>query len=240
MRKSVLALTAFAALASAVSHADSPSFPLLSGRNAVSFADAQYDSDYIGMGFVVEHRGRYYGVTAKHVLLVVNHPQIKQVDPGAQLSSWQMTAVEPQSALEFGALLNADPAEALDMAVLERDALVFALTDPGPFTPIKLSAKAPQAGEPLYALGCTFATQDRCSQDVYAGRMLEAAEHNLLLDMAEVDPASLRGLSGGPVVNADGELVGIVSNVLPDAGGTPRFAPAKLDYLREVLEGLEG
>ena len=55
-----------------------------------------------------------------------------------------------------------------------------------------------------------------------------------------MEPGSLRGLSGGPVVNAEGELVGIVSNVMPDADGVARFAPANLDYLRSVLNRLAG
>jgi len=233
----ILVLT-IALLSSHAEAAATPEFPLVSGRNAVSFDDSQFNNDYIGMGFVLDYQGQLYGVTAKHVLLVVNHPQIKHVDPAPVLRSWQMSS--PETTLELGQLLNADATEALDMSVLERDALVFRVTDPGPFTPIKLSANPPAIGEELFALGCTFASADDCTQDVYAGRLLQTTEHNLLLDLDQVEPGSLRGLSGGPVVNAEGELVGIVSNVMPDADGVARFAPANLDYLRSVLNRLAG
>ncbi len=85
-------MSGLAALGLLWSAAETPKLPLIAGRNAVSFADAQYNADFIGMGFVVSHQGRHYGVTAKHVLMVVNHPQIRHVDPGQHLESWQMTS----------------------------------------------------------------------------------------------------------------------------------------------------
>ena len=219
--------------------AATPEFPLSAGRNAVRFNDAHPAADFVGMGFVLEHAGRHFAVTAKHVLLVVNHPQLRSVDPAPVVSAWHMEVPGLEApALGFGALLNADPDEALDLQVLQRDALVCAVDHPGPFTALKIAAKEPRPGERLYALGCTFATAESCRQDVYAGTLVGQAEHNWLIDLGATDPATLRGLSGGPVVNAAGEVVGIVSNVLPDGDGIPRFAPARLDYLRSVLAEL--
>lgn len=236
MRTIALVVALATSVLSLSAAAGEKTYPLLSGRNAVSFNDPQYDRDYIGMAFVIDHQGRYYGVTAKHVLMVVNHPQIKHVDPRAELKSWTMVAqTQDPKSVEFGELLNADGTEALDMEVLKVDALVFELDDPGPFTPIKLSKAAPVAGDELHALGCTFATSDDCTQDVYSGHFVASTERNLLVDMGDIELGNLRGLSGGPVLNARGELVGIVSNVMPDANGTARFAPANLDYLRSLL-----
>jgi hypothetical protein len=85
-------------------------------------------------------------------------------------------------------------------------------------------------------VGCSYDTEATCAQDHFDSRYLERKGANLL---AEMEPKLLRGgfgLSGAPVLNEAGEVVGVVSNVMPDASGTPRFAPVDTAYLRELLQ----
>lgn len=44
--------------------AATPEFALSTGRNALRFNDAHPAADFVGMGFVLEHAGRHYAVTA--------------------------------------------------------------------------------------------------------------------------------------------------------------------------------
>ena len=54
--------------------------------------------------------------------------------------------------------------------------------------------------------------------------------------MPDLDLTKLRGLSGSPVLDSKGQVVGIVSNVLQSKSGKGfDFAPANLNYLRSVL-----
>ena len=59
------------------------------------------------------------------------------------------------------------------------------------------------------------------------------------LEMSSEELNTLRGLSGAPVVNSKNEVVGIVSNIIPDQeSGTVYFAPFTivpvLNYLNKI------
>jgi hypothetical protein len=70
--------------------------------------------------------------------------------------------------------------------------------------------------------------QDKC-------RLFGLKVHNLLMDLGAQPLRQLFGLSGSPLLNQAGELVGMVSNILPDASGKMRFAPIDTRQLRELL-----
>ncbi|MGE4072580.1 MAG: serine protease [Lysobacterales bacterium] len=224
-----------AALALVISTAAAARAPLTSGVNDVQFASAR-EQAFLGSGFVIEHQGRLFGVTAKHVLLMREGGPPEHTDIQPQLEHWRLRDPRSRETLEFGRLLNGSATEAVDLEVLKRDTLVFELGSAGPFKPLHLASSAPKPGERLHAVGCSYATETSCAQDVYAGEMLERQGVNLLIDLGAQSLETMFGLSGAPVLNEAGELVGIVSNVLPDASGKPRFAPVDISYLRRIIE----
>ncbi len=210
---------------------------LISGVNDVQFASAS-EQLFLGSGFVIEHEGRYFGVTAKHVLLMRNGGPPATTDVAAALGHWNLRNPRSRETLAFGPLLNGDAAEAVTPEVLKLDTLLFAVKNPGPFKALHLASSEPQAGDTLQAIGCSYATEASCAQDRYSGKLIGRQGANLLIDLGEPSLEQMFGLSGAPVLNSAGEVVGIVSNVLPDAGGTPRFAPVDITYLRSLLSKL--
>lgn len=208
--------------------------PLYSGVNDVQLQGAP-EQRFLGSGFVLEHQGKLYGVTAKHVLLMSKGGPPASTDLQGQLAHWRLRDPRGGGTLSFGRLLNGDAKEAVTPAVLQRDILIFELADAGAFTPIRLAQREPQAGERLHAVGCSYASEASCAQDRFEGRYLEHKGVNLLIEMEPKLMQGLFGLSGAPVLNEAGELVGVVSNVIPDASGKPRFAPVDTGYLRELI-----
>jgi hypothetical protein len=73
--------------------------------------------------------------------------------------------------------------------------------------PIKLAAASPQKGEPLtiagYGSGQYRAATGRCTQYVSPGKQLP-------FQMVEVSVAARQGDSGGPILNRNGELAGVL------------------------------
>jgi hypothetical protein len=218
-------------------NASSPS-TLTAGVNDVQFG-TQAEQRFLGSGFVIEHDGHLYGVTAKHVLLMRKEGPPANTDIQSDLDHWQLRDPRSKATLGFGRLLNGDASEPVDAEVLKHDSLLFELTDAGPFKPLHLAKHEPRAGERLHAVGCSYSSEATCAQDVYAGDLVGKQGPNLLIDLGAQPLDTMFGLSGAPVLNEAGELVGIVSNVLPDASGKPRFAPVDTAYLRTLLKNVK-
>lgn len=229
-----LKIAALVALSFSAVAAHAGNAPLTTGINTVQFG-AGAEQPFLGSGFVIEHEGRLYGVTAKHVLLMRAGGPPANTDVQSELSHWRLRDPRGDAQLAFGPLLNGDEHEAVTEDVLKRDTLLFDLPAAGDFKPLRLAASAPKLGERLHAVGCSYDTEQTCAQDRYAGVLLERQGHNLLIDLGSQDLGAMFGLSGAPVLNESGEVVGIVSNVLPDAAGTPRFAPVDTSYLKQLL-----
>lgn len=219
-----------------------PRLPSLSGINDVKFHESRFDNDFAGNAFLIEHQGRVFAVTAKHVLLLARTDAMTSVDLEGHLASWRVHPNGvPEQYIELGPLLNADHTEVLDPGVIARDWLVFSVkVNHSSLTPLQLRDKPVQAGERLFAVGCSYAYRDDCApQRVEAGTFLRYTDGNLMVELDGFDLSKLGGLSGSPVIDAEQRLVGIVSNVLPHPDGKGDvFAPASLDYLREVLAQL--
>ncbi|WP_448550524.1 hypothetical protein [Thalassotalea fusca] len=94
-----------------------------------------------------------------------------------------------------------------------------------------------KAGELLTAYGCTYETQETCSQDKYPGKFIEVEYHNLRV--APFSDAIISGLSGSPVLDKNNKVVGIVSTTRESKSGVGfDYTHASLNYLREILNKL--
>lgn len=217
--------------------------PKYSAKNQLNFYNKAYDKAFVGNGFVISHRNKLYAVTVKHALLEAKAPQMEHVSIEQHIQQWSLAQHQGTATpIVLGQLLNADASEPIDMSVLQRDWLVFELEPSqlkGMLKPLTLRETALNKGERLIAVGCTYANQQTCEQDTYAGAYIETDGNNLRIKMHNLDIVALRGLSGSPVLDSNRQVVGIVSNVLPAKVGEGfDFAPATTAYLKQVLSGL--
>ncbi len=211
----------------------------VSGINRVSYPAPEAVKPFVGNGFLLRHGGTLYAATVKHALLEARTEAMSSVSINGHISAWDIHPNgDPTQRVRLGALINTDESEALDMAILSRDWLLFEVVENhSPLRVLELRTTPLSTGETLTAYGCTYATAETCRQDAYAGRYLGATEDNLRIALDEHDPRTLRGLSGSPVLDEQGLLVGIVSNVLPSETGEGfDFAPANLRYLKTLLD----
>lgn len=213
-----------------------------SGINNVAFEQSEFDNAFAGNGFLLEHSGEVYAITVKHALLEANTPDMRTVSIDGHVAQWQIHPnKEPESTVILGELLNASDTEALDMAILQTDWLVFRVTENNSnLTPVTLRETSLNQGDVVTAYGCTYANAQVCEQDVYTGLFVAEEGANLRISMPDLQPSTLRGLSGSPVLDQNNQLVGIISNVFRSLDGNGfDLAPANLDYLKQVLSQLE-
>lgn len=155
----------------------------------------------LGSGFVISADG--YIVTNEHV--VGHATQIEVQFPDGRSMEAELVGSDHASDL---ALLKVTPAEPLAY-------LAFA------------DATAPIPGEWVIALGNPFGLFEAADPTVTVG-VVSAVGRNLQTrrdgrvyrDMIQTDAAINRGNSGGPLVNADGDVIGVNTAIIGPAGGS--------------------
>jgi len=217
--------------------------PIYSAANNITFTNTKENKSFVGNGFLIDHRNKTYAVTAKHVLFEAQKSGIKSVDIETFIMSWRLKPFNSKSGeILLGKLINADSSEKLDMAVLQNDWLLFEVKENNSaLRPLKLASEELKIDQKIIAYGCTYINQNDCKQNNYSGKYVKSQNNNLLIDleMSSEELNTLRGLSGAPVVNSKNEVVGIVSNIIPDQeSGTVYFAPFTivpvLNYLNKI------
>lgn len=213
-------------------------WPQISGINRIHFRDHRHNQDFAGNGFLLEYEGTTYAITAKHVLLLARTPDMHAVDLAGTGVQWTIHPNgSPGAGVELGELLNADPDEKLDPSVIERDWLIFAVQENrSSLRALRLRERPLPHGSDVYVLGCAYARAADCRQDALRGTVIPTPDGRLLVDLADADMGALGGLSGAPVVDSEGALVALVSNLAPHpTEARDVLAPARLDQLRERL-----
>ena len=210
-----------------------------SGINQVTFNDTQYNNAFAGNAFLISFKGKLFAVTVKHALMAAKTPSLTSVYLQDELKEWRIHPNKnSNSYVTLGKLLNADKTELIDEKILFKDWLVFEVKDNNSTLAILELRDTPlEVGELLTAYGCTYATQETCSQDKYQGKFIEAEENNLRV--APFEDTSISGLSGSPVLDEHNKVVGIVSTIRESKSGDGfDYTHASLNYLREVLNKL--
>lgn len=209
-----------------------------SAANALTFSQSGNSKDFMGSGFLIEHKGKTYAVTAKHVLLAAMDEGLSVVDINGSVSTWALKPFnEPGGSVVLGKLLNTNSNEPLDMKVLQDDWLLFeVVSNDSHLKKLRFADDELKVGDGVAIYGCTFATQKTCQQDRFSGRFVRSEDKNLLIKLEGFNPSELRGLSGAAVLNEAGLVVGIVSNTVPDkeAGGL-FFAPFSIQPVMTFL-----
>lgn len=186
--------------------------------NSVSYHDSSFDNSNASNGFLVAYKGKAYVITAKHVLMIAKTDDMKFVDFEGGLKQWKMHPKNDSTKYVItDKLLNTNRKDSLTWNYMDtnwdtyEDWLVFSVKENKTnHTPLSFRKKPLKKGELLYAVGWTY--KDTVgSQRIYEYRFdtTEGNFHNLIQISG---PKSMGGLSGAPVVDHRGRIVGLVSS----------------------------
>lgn len=206
--------------------------------NKIEFNDTELNQSRFGCGFLMEYENETYAVTAKHLLQVIKPMKMKVLSFDNHIKSWSFYVLDKKNELvTTDTLLNTNKSESLDeKSSYVNDWLVFSVKSNNSNAKIlKIRETPPKAGEKLYAVGWTR-TMENGSQRVYEFEYYKTINNRMLLKDVIV-PDKFGGLSGAPVVDENGELVGIVSGGTEDPDTKKKyFSPCTLDSLVSFLD----
>lgn len=196
--------------------------------NRIEYTDREHPS--AACGFLVDTGDEILAATAKHVLIYFKSETMDSVSFGGTLKTWWMFPKDsPGDAVVLDRLLNEDPREPLEHIPSSRDWLLFTLrraTDA--VQPLRLRSTPMEKGETVYVIGWRY--PDEGPQRVHPGRFVRMDAGSVLVSVDALADNTIPGLSGAPVIDSRGYVVGLMST---KAGNLQRLAPAK--YALELL-----
>jgi serine protease Do len=110
---------------------------------------------------------------------------------------------------------------------------------PGPLPAIKLGSSSDlMIGETIIAIGNPFGLSNTVTAGVVSatGRTVKAENNQTYTDFIQTDASINPGNSGGPLVNVDGEMVGLATAIIGGAQGIGFAIP--VDRARRIVEDL--
>ena len=196
---------------------------------------------YVGSGFLLNTGKETLAVTVKHVLWVARNKASKNIVVNDQLKKWKMYPKNnPKDSVVIGQLINEDPTEKLfdgyDNGVLQRDWLVFTTQSVSPnIQPLKMREKNAKVGENVYLTGNPYRFDKTIT---VAGKIIKREGPHLFVKLDGMEKTFLGGSSGSPLIDTNGQLIGIFSNTRKDdKTGENVFIFNSTDYLKRVLAG---
>lgn len=143
-----------------------------------------------GSGFFIDNNG--YIITNEHVVRGVKQVVVRNQDGDEAL----------------GVVVGTDPAT--DVAVIQTNM-------PAPGIISLASTHEPKVGEPVFAIGSAFGLPQSVTYGIVSA--LHRSVSNPLQDFIQTDSAINSGNSGGPLINSEGELLGINTAIISVRGG---------------------
>ena len=151
-----------------------------------------------GSGFVIDNDG--YIVTNDHVVAESNSYQVRIGDKGSLIPA-RLVGADASTDL---ALLKVDPAQAGELHPL-------ALANAGDV----------QVGDTVIAIGSPFGLQSTLTSGIVSalGRAIQSPNGQTISGALQTDAAINPGNSGGPLIDTNGDVVGVNAQIASQSGG---------------------
>jgi len=171
-----------------------PNGPGGNGETPRNLPPRAYRREATGSGFIVDKNG--YIITNNHVVEKADHIKVKL----------------PHDQSEYRAKLIGVDVET-DLAVIKIDA-------GHPLVPIKIgNSEAVQVGDGAVAIGSPFGLEATVTSGIVSATGREVAGSKQFQRFIQTDAAINPGNSGGPLLNINGEVIGINTAIATQSGG---------------------
>ncbi|MEO6522828.1 MAG: trypsin-like serine protease [Mucilaginibacter sp.] len=206
--------------------------------NKIDFIDPKFDQARFSCAFLLDYKGQTYAVTAKHLLKLIKTEDMKSVYLQNSVKSWSMFPLDKKGEVVVAdKLLNENKIELLsEKATFDNDWLVFSIKQNNTkIKPLQVRTTALKPGEKLYVIGWTRRMEEG-AQRVYEFEYYKTVGNRILLKEIIV-PEQFGGLSGAPLVDEQGLVVGLVSNGTIDPDTNKKyFSPCGINELVSFLD----
>ena len=205
-------------------------WPQITMINQIEYTDKNHP--VAGCAFLLDTGDEILAATAKHILTYFKSETMKSVAFSKTLKLWKMFPKNnPDDVVLVDTLINENPEEPLEHIPSERDWLLFTIKQRSPnIQALKLRSDPMQKGERIYIIGWRYTDED-CPQVVYEGNFVRSEKGSLLITTKELSNNTIPGLSGSPVIDSSGYLIGLMSQ---KAGEMERVS--SLGYPRMLIE----
>jgi len=205
-------------------------WPQITMINQIGYTDKNHP--VAGCGFLLDTGDEILAATAKHILTYFKSETMESVSFKKTLKLWKMFPKNnPDDVVVVDKLINENPEEPLEHIPSERDWLLFTIKERSQnIQPLKFRSGPMQEGETIYIIGWRYTDKD-CPQVVYEGNFVRSEKGSFLITAKELADNTMPGLSGSPVIDTNGYLLGLMSQ---KAGKMERVS--SLDYPRILIE----
>jgi len=209
-------------------------WPQITMINQITYTDKHHP--VAGCSFLLDTGTDTLAVTAKHILIFFKSERMKSVSFDNTLKLWQMFPKDnPADVVVVDTLINENGEEPLADIPSARDWLLFTIRSKSPnIQPLRFRTTPLEEGEPAYIIGWRYSDK-HCPQVVYEGNFVRSEEGSLLITTKELADNTMPGLSGAPVIDAHGYLLGLMSS---KAGKMER--PSSTDYPKLLISERTG
>jgi hypothetical protein len=205
-----------------------PDFAL---SNEISFEDTTYVD--IANSFLVTTGFDTIGISCKHLFMVFeNHLGLKNIDLGSTFKYWTMYPKNyKEKTVSIKRLINKNSSEAIGQfnTLKVRDWIIFELEAQNPQVyPLKIRFTPVKTNEIVYALGWGVKQKDNRLPALIKLQCFKNMGDYYYIKPSENQP---HGMSGSPVIDKNGYLVGIVSGQEGKLG-----VIGSVDYLKKMFD----
>lgn len=186
-------------------------WPQIAMINHIEYSDKSHP--IAGCSFLLDTGNDILAVTAKHVLTYFKSEKMDSVSFKDTLKSWKMYPKNNSADMVIvDTLINENRDEPIEEVPPEKDWLLFSIKDKSEnIQPLKFRTEPFQHGEKVYIVGWRYTDKDG-TQRIYEGNYVRSLHGSLLISTEILADNTMPGLSGAPVIDSNGDLIGIMSH----------------------------